>query len=83
MRSWQIQDAKNKFSEVVAEAAKHGPQIVTKRGVETAVVLSYEEYRKMLAHQQPLSKFFGESPLAGLDLELTRDKSPARDDIWF
>ena len=79
MRTWPLQDAKNKFSEVVDEATRHGPQVVTRRGVETAVVLSYEEYRKMLLDQKALSQFFRESPLAGLDLDLTRDGSPARD----
>lgn len=79
MYTWQIQDAKNRFSEVVEEATKHGPQVVTRRGVETAVVLSYDEYRKMLLGQQKLSEFLHESPLTGLDLDLTRDGSPARD----
>lgn len=79
MHTWQIQDAKNKFSEVVEEATKHGPQVVTRRGRETAVVLSYDEYRKMLLGQQKLSEFFHESPLTGLELDLTRDESPTRD----
>lgn len=79
MHMWQIQDAKNKFSEVVEEATKHGPQVVTRRGVETAVVLSYDEYRKMLLGHQKLSEFFHESPLMGLDLDLSRDQSPTRD----
>lgn len=79
MHTWQIQDAKNKFSEVIEEATKHGPQVVTRRGVETAVVLSYDEYRKMLLGQQKLSEFFRESPLKDLDLDLQRDESPARE----
>lgn len=41
---WQLQEAKNKFSEVVEEALKRGPQLITKRGVETAIVLSYKDY---------------------------------------
>lgn len=43
------------------------------------MVLSYDEYRKMLLGQQKLSEFFHESPLAGIDLDLERDASPARD----
>ena len=81
MRVWQLQEAKNKFSEVVEGAVREGPQVVTRRGVETAVVLSYEEYRGMLLGRQKLSEFFGESPLVGLDLDLSRDRSPARDDV--
>ena len=81
MRTWQLQEAKNKFSEVVDGAINDGPQVVTRRGVETAIVLSYAEYRKILAGDQKLSDFFGQSPLAGVDLDLERDKSPVRDDI--
>lgn len=78
LRSWQLQEAKNKFSEVVDEAIKHGPQVITKRGVETAIVLSYADYRKLQLAQQPLSVFFRESPLVDADLDLTRDASPNR-----
>ena len=45
--TWQLQDAKNRFSEVVKKALVNGPQIVTKRGVETVIVLSVKEYRKL------------------------------------
>ena len=75
---WQVQEAKSKFSEVIEAAQAGGPQVITKRGVETAVVLSYEDYRKLLLSQKKLSDFFRESPLAGLDLDVTRDQSPAR-----
>jgi prevent-host-death family protein len=80
-RIWQLQEAKNKFSEVVDEALHHGPQVITRRGVETAIVLSYTEYRKLVLHQQKLSDFFRESPLTGVELDLTRDTSPAREDL--
>jgi prevent-host-death family protein len=79
-RVWQLQEAKNKFSEVVDEAIKRGPQIITKRGVETAIVLSYAEYRKVMLNQKRLSDFFRESPLAEVDLDLRRDKSGLRKD---
>jgi prevent-host-death family protein len=46
-KSWALQDAKARFSEVVRKANTDGPQIVTYRGVEKAVVLSAEEYRKL------------------------------------
>jgi antitoxin Phd len=80
-RVWQLQEAKNKFSEVVDEAVSHGPQVITRRGVETAIVLSYADYRKLLLQRQKLSDFFRESPLVGLDLDLTRDTSPVRENI--
>jgi antitoxin Phd len=80
-RIWQLQEAKNKFSEVVEQALKHGPQVITKRGVETAIVLSYAEYRKLQLAQQSLSSFFRSSPLVDVDLDLTRDTSPHREAI--
>jgi prevent-host-death family protein len=80
-RIWQLQEAKNKLSEVVNEAIKHGPQIITRRGVETVIVLSYRQYRKALLNQKKLSEFFRESPLAKSDLDLRRDKSELRRDV--
>ncbi len=81
MQSWQLQQARNKFSQVVENAVSNGPQIITQRGVEVAVVLSFVEYERMVASRQGLGEFFRESPLVGVDLDLTRDKSGARDDI--
>jgi prevent-host-death family protein len=80
-RVWQIQEAKNKLSEVLDEAIKHGPQIITKRGVETVIVLSYAEYRKVMLNKKKLSDFFRESPLAEVDLDLRRDKRGLRANI--
>ncbi|MDP2992332.1 MAG: type II toxin-antitoxin system Phd/YefM family antitoxin [Deltaproteobacteria bacterium] len=78
---WQLQEAKNRLSEVVEEAISHGPQVITKRGVEAVIVLSYTEYRRMLAAQKKLSEFFRESPLSGIDLDLKRDTSDIRNEI--
>ena len=80
-RTWQIQEAKNKLSEVVDEAVHHGPQIITKRGVEVAVMLSFSEYRKMISSQKKLSTFFRESPLVGIELDLSRDRTGMREDV--
>lgn len=80
-RVWQLQEAKNKLSEVVDEALQHGPQVITRRGKETAIVLSYAEYRRLLLYQKKLSDFFRESPLADVDLDLTRDRTPVRNEV--
>ncbi|MCS7061989.1 MAG: type II toxin-antitoxin system Phd/YefM family antitoxin [Anaerolineae bacterium] len=79
--TWQLQEAKNKFSEVVEAALTEGPQVITRRGMETAIVLSYADYRKLLLARKKLSDFFRESPLVGVELDLTRDSGPARDDV--
>jgi antitoxin Phd len=80
-RVWQLQEAKNKFSEVVEEALSKGPQVVTRRGVEAVIVLSYAEYRKLLASHTKLSEFFCQSPLKDTGLDLSRDRSDVRPDI--
>ena len=77
--SWQLQEAKNRFSEVVDEALAHGPQTVTRHGREVVVILSMEEYRRMKQPQKNLFQFFQESPLYGLELDLTRSKDLPRD----
>ncbi|MDL1910666.1 type II toxin-antitoxin system Phd/YefM family antitoxin [Chloroflexi bacterium CFX6] len=79
MTVWQIQDAKNKLSEVISRALKHGPQLITKHGEKTVVVISYVEYEKLRKSQGSLSEFFRASPLAGVDLK--RDKSLPRKGI--
>ncbi len=76
-----MQEAKNRFSEVVEEAVHHGPQVITRRGIETVVVVAYTDYRRMLLQQKKLSDFFRESPIAETNLDLTRDQSGLRADI--
>jgi antitoxin Phd len=77
--TWQIQDAKNKLSEVIARAQKHGPQLITRHGEKAVVVVSYAEYERLRKSQGKLSEFFKSSPLA--DIELSRDKSLPRKGI--
>lgn len=79
-RRWSLQEAENHLSEVVGEAASQGPQVITQQGVETAVVIAYDDYRKLTLCRKPLSEFFHESPMAGVNLDLTRDRSPVRNE---
>lgn len=80
-QTWQLQEAKNKFSRVVKDAIQEGPQVITRHGVEVAIVLSMSEYRRLIAVRPKLSQFFRESPLHGVELELDRDASPQRADL--
>ncbi|MEL7246069.1 MAG: type II toxin-antitoxin system Phd/YefM family antitoxin [Cyanobacteria bacterium J06573_2] len=82
-KQWQLQEAKNKFSEVVDKAIDEGAQIITRRGVEVAIVLSYTDYCQMIASKKKISEFFRESPLAEEELDFSRDKSDAREDIML
>jgi prevent-host-death family protein len=76
---WQLQEAKNKFSNLVEKAQHDGPQIVTKHGKESVVVLSVEEYQKICKPKSNLLNFMQNSPLAGIPLDTERDKSFSRE----
>jgi antitoxin Phd len=56
MSSWQIQDAKARFSEFLNATIKKGPQVVTRRGVETAVLVPIEEWRRLQQSSRPSLK---------------------------
>jgi prevent-host-death family protein len=77
-KKWQLQEAKNRFSEVVRKASEEGPQTVTKHGKDSVVVLSAEDYRKLEQPKSSLIEFFQRSPLAKVEMDLKRDKSPSR-----
>lgn len=78
MHIWQLQEAKAKLTELVNES-KHAPQIISRRGVNEAVVISMEKYREFTGQNQNIVSFFQNSPLHGLELNLERDQSSARE----
>ncbi|MFI7703775.1 type II toxin-antitoxin system Phd/YefM family antitoxin [Nonomuraea sp. NPDC049480] len=81
---WQLQEAKQRFSEVVRRAHDEGPQIVMRHGRDVAVIIDMEEYRQ-LKDQGPKPDF-KEFLLSGPDLselDLARDKSTEMRDIDF
>lgn len=52
-KKWPVQDAKTRFSELLDTVLAEGPQIVTKRGVETVVLLPIEQWRRMERMTRP------------------------------
>lgn len=54
--TWQLQDAKARFSELVNATLKHGPQIVTRRGAETVVLVPIAEWRRLQNATRPSLK---------------------------
>ena len=76
---WQLQEAKNKFSHLVEKAHHDGPQIVTRHGKESVVILAIQDYRKLSRPESDLITFFKNSPLTSANIDLSRDKSPSRD----
>lgn len=79
LHTWQLQEAKNKLSEVINHALTVGPQVITRHGVETVILISYDEYKRLTLAQKSLSAFLGESPLAEVELDLERDSGAARE----
>jgi prevent-host-death family protein len=71
--TWQLQEAKNKLSEVVDKAISDGPQRITRRGKPAAVVLSTRDYQRLQGPKDSLVDFLRKSPLRGLDIERTKD----------
>lgn len=53
MDSWQVQDAKARFSEFLDATIRKGPQIVTRRGVETAVLVPIGEWNRIQKAARP------------------------------
>jgi len=79
MARWQLQDAKARFSEVIKKTRKEGPQQVTVRGKPSAVVISADEYEAMKKQRPDFVRFMRTSPLAGMELDISRLDSHIRD----
>lgn len=79
-RSWSVQDAKNRFSEVV-EAARRSPQTVTKHGKPTVVVVDVAEYERLQQLERATAPSFADVLLAMPqdDGDFSRDAVRMRD----
>ncbi|MDQ0467633.1 type II toxin-antitoxin system Phd/YefM family antitoxin [Labrys wisconsinensis] len=79
---WQLQDAKNQFSEVVRRARSDGPQIVTLRGERAAIVLSAQDYDALVRDRPTLVDHLLTGPAWDDDLAeavTARAKAPSRE----
>jgi prevent-host-death family protein len=79
MSSWQLQDAKARLSELVKKATQEGPQHITLHGAPAAVVLSEADYRRLKMRPKRFIDFIRSSPLTGVELDLTRNRSLPRE----
>jgi len=61
------------LDKVVDDAVLEGPQIIAKHGVETAIIISVSDYKRLLQQQDTLSSFFRNSPLFDSGVDLSRD----------
>jgi prevent-host-death family protein len=76
---WQLQEAKNRLSEVVRKAREEGPQTITLHGDDAVVVVDVQEYYKLA--QKPrgsLVEFFRRCPLNGVKLNVSRSRDTGR-----
>lgn len=77
--TWQVQQAKQRFSELVDKALSDGPQIVTRHGEEVAVVISAEDYRRLVSRKQSFKDFLRSGPrFDALARELERRRDSPR-----
>ena len=78
MIRWQLQDAKNRLSELVRKAREEGPQVIAMRGRDAVVVVSAHEFGELSRPRGSLVDFFRKSPLAGVNLDLARSTDTGR-----
>jgi prevent-host-death family protein len=79
--TWSVAEAKARLSELLDHALNDGPQAITRRGREIAVVVSTEEWHRKTSRSGSLAEFLAESPLRGSDLDIERVDAPARDAV--
>ena len=73
---WQLQKAKAEFSKLLERSQHEGPQVVTKHGVPTAVVISMRDYEQLRRKATSFKVFLRAAPVSELDL--TRNASDDR-----
>ncbi len=71
---WQVQEAKQRFSELIRRTLDEGPQVVTRHGEEVVVVVSADEYRKSQKEVPDFAEFLLSGPrFDDLDLDRSRE----------
>ena len=78
--TWQLQEAKNQLSTVVENALTRGPQTITRHGTPAVVVVAAEEFHQHRSQRKSIVELF--EPARGLDLNIERDKTAARNSRW-
>ncbi|HEX6336370.1 MAG TPA: type II toxin-antitoxin system Phd/YefM family antitoxin [Jiangellaceae bacterium] len=78
MARWQVQEAKQRLSELLKSAHEDGPQVITRHGEEIAVVLDMHEYRRLRGPKITFKDLLTSGPLDVPELELQRSDAPSR-----
>ena len=79
IRAWSVADAKARLSELLDQAISDGPQTITRRGREVAIVVSAEEWHKKTSRVGSLAEFLAASPLRDSELGIERVKAHPRE----
>ena len=78
-KTWQVREAKARFSELLETSLAEGPQVITRRGVETAVLVPIEQWRRLARMAKPNLKELRLAPEPRADaLTSPRRKLPGR-----
>jgi antitoxin Phd len=78
---WQVQEAKQRFSEVLRRAQSDGPQVITRHGEEVAVILDATEFHKLTDEVPDFKEFLRAGPPFD-DLDLSRPEDRPREIDW-
>jgi prevent-host-death family protein len=76
---WSVADAKARLSELLDQAVRNGPQAITRRGREIAIVVAAEEWHRKTARSGSLAEFLAASPLRDSGLDIERADAAPRD----
>jgi prevent-host-death family protein len=75
--AWQLQEAKQRFSEVVRRALDEGPQVVTRHGEAAVMIVAAREFEALRGGPADFKEFLRQAPDLGR-LRIERDRRPAR-----
>ena len=81
MHTWSVQDAKAKFSELLECCTLEGTQLITKRGVQTAVLVPIEEWQRLTSAAKPSLKELLLSDEHRFEMDLPRSRQLKRRSI--
>jgi len=76
--AWTVANAKARLSELI-ERAQNEPQLITRNGTPSVIMVSVEEWNRKTARKGSLAIFLMQSPLAGSELDLDRSDEAPRD----
>ncbi|NUT52469.1 MAG: type II toxin-antitoxin system Phd/YefM family antitoxin [Saccharothrix sp.] len=76
---WQLQEAKQRFSELIRSVETDGPQFVTRHGEEVAVVIDIAEYRRLRGGGDDFKAFLRSAPDAEFEIDRSSARAPVVD----